>query len=537
MDPENMNPDGMNAEEAMGAGIGPEGHGADSDTTPVDDHVAFTRQRGLTRRERRRRIVWLILLLLLLALLSYVTYFFTQNKRLPTVEDVGKSIKRTSGGITPPEYLYSITGEGEGSIQDPVGVRVSKRDRVYAVDTVRRRVSVYTKAGRYLFSFKKTDGGELGVPAYLWVTDDEVWVTDRGLKTAGVYVFDLDGKFKRVFNPKNEQIKWAPLGIAFDGDELRLTDAGDAAAHRLMYFSADESRTITIGKTFQTTDLEQAPGGFMFPNGIAIDSKSNVYVADSDNRRVQVFTEDGEFIRFIDTSGVPRGLCIDEEDRLYVVDVLAHTVDIYSTKGVHLTKFGSRGFGPGQFNYPYDVALDDDGRIYVSDQRNDQIQVWGWPKARIPLPPRPTTTAGWLAWAAGILPFLLFPPLFLLMRKTLIVVTPDFIAALEAMGEVERTSKRRRLRLIAPIDDLPVYEGRTVEGVDLTRLIDLRRYSESDAKALADKYGFDTRTSVLLSMAERAKGIATQDMGMRRAAADAGLRSYDAEEFVKRFLR
>lgn len=506
-----------------------------NDAAPEPSRKPYEAQRGLTARERRRRIIILILLLLLLMLLSYVTYFFTQNRRLPTVEDVGQSIKRTKTGIEPPEYLYSITGEGANDVQDPVGVGVAADGRVYAVDTVRRRISVYSKQGDFMFSFKDAGKVSLGNPAHLVVTDDEVWVTDRRLR--GIYVFDLQGKFKRVFQAKNEKLAWAPLAIVFDGDRLRATDVGDAELHRLVYFSEDGSRTISFGRKYQATDLEQEPGGFLFPNGLAIDSKHNVYVSDGDNRRVQVFTSGGEFVRFIDTSGVPRGIAIDSEDRLYVADVLAHTIDVYTTKGVRVTQFGTRGFGPGQFNYPNDIALDEDGRIYISDNRNDQVQVWGWPKARIPLPPAPKSTLGWLAWAAAALPFLLIPLLAALLRRTRIVVTPDFITALESMGEVERTSKRRRLRLIAPIDDLPLYEGRTVEGVELTRLIDLQRYSESDARAMADKYGFDDRTAVLLSMTERAKAIATQDVETRKAAAQADLRAFDAEEFVRRFLR
>ena len=110
-------------------------------------------------------------------------------------------------------------------------------------------------------------------------------------------------------------------------------------------------------------------------------------------------TRKGEFQSFIDTSGVPRGIAIDAEERLYVADALAHTIDVYDLKGRSLTQFGSRGFGPGQFNYPNDIALDKGGRIYITDRENNQVQVWGWPVAQLAAPPGTDVTAG-LARAA-----------------------------------------------------------------------------------------------------------------------------------------
>jgi len=366
---------------------------------------------------------------------------------------------------------------------------------------------------------------------HLWVKDEEVWVTDR--RHRKIFVFDLDGKFKREFEPKNEELEWTPLALAFSPEgELRVTDVGNTEQHRLMYFSADGSRTVTVGRTHQALSLDDEPAGFFFPNGLAVAADGSVYVSDGDNRRVQVFDKAGEFKQFLDTSGVPRGIAIDADQRLYVVDAVAHTVDIYDLKGERLTQFGSQGFGPGQFNYPNDVALDARGRIYVSDRDNNQVQVWGWPVAEPPAIAAPTSPAGWLACLSP----LLLLPLLLLLRKVRFVVTPDFVEAMIAADEVQTFSKKRRLRLLAPEEDRPLYAGRVVGDIDLGDLIEFDAHSESDARAMGEKYALEERDAILISMASRVRGLATEDRELRRNAIVADVRAVNFDEYRKSYL-
>jgi len=485
--------------------------------------------RKLTTREKRRRIALLVGLLLLLLLLSYVTYYFVQNRRLPSL---GISTA-TSEYIAPPRYLYSIAGQGSSEMLRPVGVGVGADGRVYVVDFGNRRVSVFTNAGRYLFSFSNTEDGELVNPVHLMIKDNEVWVSERRHRT--IYVFDLEGKYLRKYEPKAEKkFTWTPLAFAFDTDgTLRATDVGQTDRHRLVYFSAEASPTVLVGKTGQIDGVEEEPGNFLFPNGLAVAPNGNVYVSDGDNRRVQVFDRQGEFVRVIDTSGVPRGVAIDTKLRLYVADALAHTIDVYDLDGRRLTEFGERGFGPGQFNYPNDIATDRRGRIYITDRENDQVQVWGWPVAQPPAIAAPTSLLS--PWC--LLPLLLLPLLLLLRRKIRIVVTPEFMERLESLEEIHAVSEHRRLRLVAPEEDRPIYEGREVEGVLLTDIITLEEYSESDVQSLMDRYRIERRPAALLAMAMRAKALGTDDKDLRLLAMLAEVRTVDVQEFREIYLK
>lgn len=73
--------------------------------------------------------------------------------------------------------------------------------------------------------------------------------------------------------------------------------------------------------------------------------------------------------------GRPTGI-VSAGDRLYVVDTLRHCVVIVSLSGAYLGAFGMQGAGPGQFNFPTNIARGPDGRLYVTDTMNFRVQVF-----------------------------------------------------------------------------------------------------------------------------------------------------------------
>jgi len=78
----------------------------------------------------------------------------------------------------------------------------------------------------------------------------------------------------------------------------------------------------------------------------------------------------------------PQGLVFDHHrDLLLVVDFYNHRVQVFSCDdddgGSFVSKFGEEGNQPGQFQYPYGLAIDHDhDRIFISDRANHRVQVW-----------------------------------------------------------------------------------------------------------------------------------------------------------------
>jgi DNA-binding beta-propeller fold protein YncE len=74
--------------------------------------------------------------------------------------------------------------------------------------------------------------------------------------------------------------------------------------------------------------LGNEPGQFTEHHGIDFDSSGHVYVADTANQRIQVFTPNGELIKFWGTEGagddqflMPQDIAIDSSQNVYISDV------------------------------------------------------------------------------------------------------------------------------------------------------------------------------------------------------------------------
>ena len=58
-----------------------------------------------------------------------------------------------------------------------------------------------------------------------------------------------------------------------------------------------------------------------------------------------------------------------------VVDTMNHRVQKFTAEGNFISTFGEQGYGNGQFDMPWGIALDpDDGSIVIGDWRNDRVR-------------------------------------------------------------------------------------------------------------------------------------------------------------------
>lgn len=128
---------------------------------------------------------------------------------------------------------------------------------------------------------------------------------------------------------------------------------------------------------FQWGSKGSRQGEFDLPHGIAIDAEGRVYVADRSNLRVQVFDASGEFLSEWKSPqlGRPYGIAIGPEAKAYVVDggdQPQHPPDRsqafqLSLAGKIEAVFGSFGNQDGQFRLGHDIAVGEDGAVYVVD--------------------------------------------------------------------------------------------------------------------------------------------------------------------------
>lgn len=156
-----------------------------------------------------------------------------------------------------------------------------------------------------------------------------------------------------------------PFAVALDETgNLCITDTDARAA-----FYCDFAR-----KRWQRFD---GAGKIKFSSPVGIARRHGIfYVADSELGKVLAFGDDGK-LRFeiATTLQRPVGLAIAGES-LVVVDAAAHAVLVFGLDGKFQFRFGKRGTGPGEFNFPTCVAADNRGHLLVSDTLNSRVQVF-----------------------------------------------------------------------------------------------------------------------------------------------------------------
>jgi len=156
-----------------------------------------------------------------------------------------------------------------------------------------------------------------------------------------------------------------PFGLALDdSDDLCVTDTG---ANAVSYFDHKARRWYRWEQIGQIR--------FVSPVAIAKKGKT-IFVADSGLAAVIAFNLEGKLL-FQIKEGIerPSGLAI-AGDRLLVADSQQHCITIFDLHGKRLTKFGKRGGGPGEFNYPTHIASGPNNRVLVTDSMNSRVQVF-----------------------------------------------------------------------------------------------------------------------------------------------------------------
>jgi sugar lactone lactonase YvrE len=120
------------------------------------------------------------------------------------------------------------------------------------------------------------------------------------------------------------------------------------------------------------------------PFSVATDAAGNVYVSDQGQNEILAFRPDGKLLRRFgaDKLDKPAGIAIDRRrPLLYVVAGAAgtsnrHRVEVFSLTGEHLRTIGGRGPAPGEFNFPTNLGVGNDGNLYVVDMLNFRVQIF-----------------------------------------------------------------------------------------------------------------------------------------------------------------
>lgn len=264
-----------------------------------------------------------------------------------------------------------VKGTEPGNFDFPGGITIDKDGFIYVAERNNHRIQKFTADLQFVETWPSAvNPSMVGQPEGGLAVDTQGYIYHVDYHDDHIYKYKSDGTLLLQWGSSGTGAGEfnRPVDIAIDQENyIYITDYFN---HRVQKFTLD-------GKYLeQWGHYGSGPGEFYQPTGITIDKDGYVYVCDEINSRIQKFTRDGDYITQwginVDTyEGSPMGIAANSQGILYVTT--QRSVMSFTNTGVFVERWGSRGTGSGEFQWPTAVAKDSEGYVYVADEQNGKI--------------------------------------------------------------------------------------------------------------------------------------------------------------------
>ncbi len=270
--------------------------------------------------------------------------------------------------------IIGTRGAGVGELNKPRSVALDANDNLYVIDMT-GRVQKFSPEGKYLLEWQMPQI-EKGKPKGMCRNQaGEIVLVEPHYSR--VNFFGPEGKLLAQFGVKGTNVGelGMPRAAAVNSKgELYLCEYDNS--ERVQRFTAHGEKCLGAWG-----HLGDQPGEFSRAEGLGIDAHDDIYVADSCNHRIQVFSSDGKFLRQYGRAGsgpgefsYPYDVRFDASGLQFVCEFGNSRIQILDSQDKTLEMLGGPGGAPGQFSNPWSIALDSKGNLYVADALNNRVQ-------------------------------------------------------------------------------------------------------------------------------------------------------------------
>ncbi len=270
-------------------------------------------------------------------------------------------------GAAQAQTHYSIARLGTGATGNftendkfnyPNAVVADANGKIFIADTDNNRIQVWTQSGNN-FGYKQTIG-------------------DFG---------NLNGLFRK------------PSGIAFYQDKMYVADTKNNRVQVFTQSGDNFGFYAYIAGTPNIGGYRDQPGQLnteLFePKSVAVSSNGTIYIADTQNHRVQVWTQSGSNFGYVATLGTtsvnsgdndkffsPSSISLDASGKIYIADAGNSRVQVWTQSGANFGYYATigttnvLGSANNVFSGPNGVSVASDNKVYIADVNNNRIQVF-----------------------------------------------------------------------------------------------------------------------------------------------------------------
>jgi DNA-binding beta-propeller fold protein YncE len=275
----------------------------------------------------------------------------------------------------PAEISRTIELDKDPPMRMPTDVAVTSKGLIYVADGVNDRIVEFNQEGRSQNIIRKVADHNLNQPVGLGMDQkDRLWIADTG--NHRVVIYDTKQKTSRELAiPKdddNNPLDVTDVAVSRDLSRAYIVDNDH---HRIAVYSIESGNLKFMGQR------GGGQGAFRWPFMVSIDPELNyVYVSEAIGARVQRISPEDRWAGRVGSWGVrignfyrPKGVVIDRKGNIYVSDSTLNVIQVFRRTGENLGVLTEDNGKLLRIDHPMGMDLGPHGELYVVEMKKNRV--------------------------------------------------------------------------------------------------------------------------------------------------------------------